>query len=66
MIIAEIGKITDLTESQVKVYIFRARVIFKKLYWKTRSCDLMSCITIDNYEGYLLVFYEGNLSDELK
>jgi len=30
----DISEITELSESQVKVYIYRARIVFKKIYWK--------------------------------
>ena len=61
----EIAGITGLNESQVKVYIFRARA-FMKAYIRRPDVVVQAggdMITRENYEIYFIDYMDGNLSE---
>ncbi|MBK6836536.1 MAG: hypothetical protein IPG89_20675 [Bacteroidetes bacterium] len=59
------GEITGLTESQVKVYIFRARQTLKNYLVKLEVVIYKRMeINKNNYEAFLLDLMEGKLSHE--
>mgnify|MGYP002152686501 CR=1 FL=1 len=60
----EIGEITEMSESQVKVYIFRARKALKNYIGSIEAVIWMNKINRHNYEAFYIDYLDGNLDAE--
>jgi RNA polymerase sigma factor (sigma-70 family) len=62
----EIGEITGLNESQVKVYIYQGTDNPEELYRKCSQCFISTAMNINrsNYEEVFIDYFDGNLAAE--